>query len=148
VKAPADTTDFRTQLELSPDPRALLAAHVRMVVGTVLGKQDSSEIEERSRLFDLGLESLMAVELRGRFEQSIGCALRPTLLFDYPTIEALVEHLAGKFGERVSRPVASVPPAAATSRDDTGHGLAELDEDEIADRLAQELLMSSKAQQP
>jgi myxalamid-type polyketide synthase MxaB len=151
AKAPADTVDFRRQLEAATDPRALLAAHVRTVVGKVLGKQDVADMDERSRLFDLGLESLMAVELRGRFEQSIGCALRPTLLFDYPTIEALVEHLAGKFEEQRARPAAAAAaaaPVAAPGADDAGAGLAELDENEIADRLAQELLASSKAQEP
>jgi hypothetical protein len=103
-------------------------------------------MDERARLFDLGLESLMAVELRGRFEQSIGCALRSTLLFDYPTIEALVGHLASKFAERVPAAAAAATEGAADGT--VADALSELGEDEIAERLAQELLMSPEAQQP
>jgi myxalamid-type polyketide synthase MxaB len=147
AQAPASTTDFRKQLEAASDPRPLLAAHVRTVVGTVLGRQDMAQMDERARLFDLGLESLMAVELRGRFEQSVGCPLRPTLLFDYPTIEALVQHLASKLADRT--PPAPAPPTAPAPAPATVaavSAVAGLDEDEIAERLAQELLLSSKAQ--
>ncbi len=147
-EAAAAAPDFRQQLEQSADLRAALSLHVRTVVGAVLGKHDIMDVDERSRLFDLGLESLMAVELRGRFEQSIGCPLRPTLLFDYPTIEALVEHLAGKFAERVAPPAAAAPLPAGASPADASPDLSDLGEDEIAERLAQELLLSSKAQEP
>ncbi|NEQ16744.1 MAG: type I polyketide synthase, partial [Moorea sp. SIO3E2] len=46
------------------------------------------------RLIDLGLDSLMAVQLRNHLQSSVGCSLRSTLLFDYPTIEAMVDYLS------------------------------------------------------
>ncbi|NEP08644.1 MAG: acyl carrier protein, partial [Okeania sp. SIO4D6] len=39
-------------------------------------------------------DSLMAVELKNRLELTLQTSLSSTLLFDYPTLEALVEHLA------------------------------------------------------
>jgi hypothetical protein len=36
---------------------------------------------------------LTAVELKNRIEKNLQCALSSTLLFDYPTLEALSEHL-------------------------------------------------------
>ena len=42
---------------------------------------------------DIGMDSLMAVELRNRLEASLKCALPATLAFEYPTIEALADHL-------------------------------------------------------
>ena len=54
-------------------------------------------------------DSLMAVELRGRFEQSLGCALRPTLLFDYPTIEVTTVWIA-------AMPLAKPKAASVRSR--------------------------------
>ncbi|NEQ87682.1 MAG: acyl carrier protein, partial [Moorea sp. SIO2I5] len=50
-------------------------------------------IEARQSLFNLGLDSLMAVELRNNLEKSTEHSLRSTLLFDYPTLEALVNYL-------------------------------------------------------
>jgi acyl carrier protein len=108
--------------------------------------RDSDGIDPRARLFDLGLESLMAVEMRGRFEESLGCSLRPTLLFDYPTIEALVDHLAGKVSEK--RTETSPAPQVNTrgNRQALTGEIQDLGEDEIADLLAQEL-MTTKVQE-
>jgi myxalamid-type polyketide synthase MxaB len=35
----------------------------------------------------------MAVELKNIIESSLGCSVRSTVLFDYPTLEALVNYL-------------------------------------------------------
>ena len=51
--------------------------------------------------FDLGMDSLMAVELRNRLNRALaGTYTAPnTLVFDYPDIAALAEHLAGELVE-------------------------------------------------
>ena len=46
----------------------------------------------------LGLDSLMGFELKNRCEQSFGLALSATMVWNYPTITALVGHLADKMG--------------------------------------------------
>lgn len=74
--------------------RDALTSHVRELVAKTLGLKEAGTIELRQRLFDLGLDSLMAIELRSYLQRSLGCNLRSTLLFDYPTLEALVNYLA------------------------------------------------------
>ena len=67
--------------------------------------------------FDLGMDSLMAVELRNRLNRALSDVYTPpnTLVFDYPNIAALAGHLVGELGDagEVSAAPAEPPPAAA-----------------------------------
>ena len=62
--------------------------------------------------FDLGMDSLMAVELRNRLNRAFAgeYAAPNTLVFDYPDIAALARHLVGELGEVGSAPVTQVEP--------------------------------------
>lgn len=137
--------DFPTRLAAAvaegADLRPLLFEHVRSTVARVLGMAASAEIAPRARLFDLGLDSLMAVELRTTLEKSLGHPLHTTLLFDYPTLEALVDYLATDVLAPSMAPASVAPPpanSAGTEKHDQD-ALADLSEDELADLLAQEL---------
>lgn len=44
-------------------------------------------------LSEMGLDSVAAVALTGDLEDWSGLEVDPTLIFDYPTIQALAEHL-------------------------------------------------------
>lgn len=41
-----------------------------------------------------GLDSARVVVMTGDMQDWLGCELRPTLAYDYPTIDALARHLA------------------------------------------------------
>ena len=41
----------------------------------------------------MGLDSLMAIELKGRLERLVTTTLPPTLAFKYPTVSALADFL-------------------------------------------------------
>ncbi|MEU3777919.1 SDR family NAD(P)-dependent oxidoreductase, partial [Streptomyces sp. NPDC032472] len=63
-------------------------------VAEVLGYDDPEEVEVEEELLDLGFDSLMAVELRNRLNDETGLVLPSSLVFDFPTVGKLADHLA------------------------------------------------------
>ncbi len=73
--------------------------------------------------FDLGMDSLMAVELRNRLNRAFSdsYAAPNTLVFDYPTIADLAQHLVDALGESAPATAAepeSDPPPSISRGDD------------------------------
>ena len=65
--------------------------------------------------FDLGMDSLMAVELRNRLNRAFAGAYTAsnTVVFDYPDITTLSDHLAGELAEVVGADAPAAQPAPA-----------------------------------
>lgn len=55
---------------------------------------DANEIDIALPFDSYGLGSVTLIGLSGDIEQWLECDFNPTLLYDYPTIEALTEYLA------------------------------------------------------
>jgi len=93
--APPPTNSFLQQLETTPlsDRRNLLIAHVQTEVARVMRLDASQLPDPQQGFFDLGMDSLMLVELKNRLENTLGTSLPTTLPFDYPTVAALVDYL-------------------------------------------------------
>ncbi|HET8935213.1 MAG TPA: SDR family NAD(P)-dependent oxidoreductase, partial [Polyangiales bacterium] len=73
-------------------------------VATVLGLSSPHAVDPNKELAKLGLDSLMAVELRNRLAAVAGTALPATLAFDYPTPHAIAQLLLQQgFGALGSR---------------------------------------------
>jgi acyl carrier protein len=64
-------------------------------------KIEAQKIDVRKPLEQYGLDSLDAVLLSGELEDWVGQPLSPTLLYEYPTIEALTQHLSGVVGDQL-----------------------------------------------
>jgi len=71
----------------------LLRAHVEREVASVLGLNQASPMDPELGFFQMGMDSLMSVELRGRLAFTLGAPLPATVVFNYPTIESLTRHL-------------------------------------------------------
>jgi acyl carrier protein len=94
AKSTATGSELRLQMNDSPGRRRnILIAHLRSEISNILGFDSSREIDLEQGLFDMGMDSLMAVELRGRLERTLGAPLPSTITFNYPTIRALADHL-------------------------------------------------------
>jgi myxalamid-type polyketide synthase MxaE and MxaD len=77
---------------------AVLRRCVTRELAAVLGFDASAEIAPRERYFDLGMDSLTAVEFKNRLQQAFGVALPATLAFEYPTVDALAQLLDESLG--------------------------------------------------
>ena len=72
---------------------AALVSMLQHELGRVLGFS-SDELPAIDRgIFDLGIDSLMSVELKNRLVRNLGIEIPSTLLFQYPTISALAPKL-------------------------------------------------------
>jgi mycoketide-CoA synthase len=127
--------------------RVLLAIDaVVTAVAQVLGR--TSPPLKEDRLMDIGLDSLMAIELRNRLQIIFGVdQLSSTLIFDYPTSEGIARLLLVQLGYQAdgSDAGSSAPGVAAAEKSTDKmkvHSDEELDDmssNEIAELLRAQL---------
>ncbi|XXT16435.1 SDR family NAD(P)-dependent oxidoreductase [Sorangium sp. So ce429] len=93
-------------IEAEPGERSrLLEEHLKEELGRVIHLR-ASMIDGAATFSSLGVDSLMGLELRNRLEASLGVRLSVALLFAYPTVASLAQHLL----DRMALPAASSPP--------------------------------------
>jgi acyl carrier protein len=142
-KAKPEAINVRSAL-LDAEPgrqrRTTLEEHLREQVARVL-RLAPARIGLDRPLKTLGLDSLMALELRNRLETSLGLTLPATMVFNYPTIEVLTGYLAEKMSIPLDVATAAGNGAAvvATPLLKTEESFDELSEAEVQAMLAEEL---------
>ncbi|MCB0171117.1 MAG: acyltransferase domain-containing protein [Anaerolineae bacterium] len=97
--SPAQKLKAELAVALPDERHELLIEYIRSHVANVLKLNSSHPLGRRERLMDLGLDSLMAVELRSRLGMGLELKgrLPATLIFDYPTIEAIAGYLEAEW---------------------------------------------------
>jgi acyl transferase domain-containing protein/acyl carrier protein len=131
------------------DPRASVAAlrgFVATAASAVLGAAPNETPDPDIPLNESGLDSLMALELRKSLGSGLDLRLPATLLFNFPTVNALTEHLAGLIGlSEASEPVpdtARPPVPAAIPQEQIVESVMRMSEDEMAEAIAQEFALT------
>ncbi|HYC91016.1 MAG TPA: beta-ketoacyl reductase, partial [Thermoanaerobaculia bacterium] len=119
-------------------PRVILQ-HVQEQAAKVLGVPSAAHIDPARPLNELGLDSLMAVELRNAIAASAGRSLPATLVFDYPTADAIARFLGSEVFE--SAPAAVPAPQAQidAAADQLIASVASLSDAELEALIADEL---------
>ena len=94
------------------EQQAMLESFVQQELQAVL--RLGSPPSTTASFFDMGMDSLMAVELRNRLNRALGESYTTsnTVVFDYPDITALAGHLATELGDTGSLAAPSKPPVA------------------------------------
>jgi acyl transferase domain-containing protein len=121
--------------------RQALITYLTERVRLVLGLADDAPIPARSALKDIGLDSLMAVELRNVLVRSGGMPLPTTLVFDYPTLDALASCLGRSWGLEDAAPPAVPDTVERFARTDM-QDIADLSEEDAEALLSAELVLS------
>lgn len=142
------TLSLRRRLEQAfPDERReLLAESITLEIASIV-RLDAQAIDRRQRLMDLGVDSLMAVELRNRLNRRLELeqSLPATLVFDYPTVESIAVHLERdvlNLESRTGKDAARIVPSRAQT---TAQDLEALDDAAVEALLVKKLEMLSNS---
>ncbi|XXX82567.1 SDR family NAD(P)-dependent oxidoreductase [Sorangium sp. So ce134] len=90
-----------------------LVSLVLSETAAVLGHADASRVDPHTGFVDLGLDSLMTVELRKRLQQATGIPLAATLAFDHPSPHHVATLLCDAFAAALGKATRAAPELPA-----------------------------------
>ena len=120
IEQPARAARLEQLRALAPAKRrAEILDRVLAEVAVVL-RDERSRIDETRPLRELGLDSLMSVELSERLARTIGLATSTTLIWQHPSVGALVDHfvdVCSQESERTAEKLSTAPDNLAAQVD-------------------------------
>ncbi len=134
AEIPTAATSFRIALgNCEPGKRRqMLTDQVCESVADVMGLGSPQLLDRSLGFFQSGMNSLMTVALRRSLGETLGLELPASVLFDYPTIDALADHLCQTLPETTE----AAEDQSADGHDDT---YDDLDDDELLQKLSERL---------
>jgi acyl carrier protein len=139
---PGDAGELKRALEAAPKDRwaDILITHLKRCVQQVLRLERADQAIADRGLFEMGMDSLMAVELKSRLEKDTGLSLPSTLTFNYPTIDDLAGYLLEQLSSE-SSPSQTVATVAVPVGASSGSlpALETLTEDDLSELLIRKL---------
>ncbi|WP_434391510.1 SDR family NAD(P)-dependent oxidoreductase [Melittangium boletus] len=124
LTAPSRTRGFVAEVLAAPAPRRrnMVLERITHETRQLLGRAAHVRIDPTQSLFELGLDSLSAVQFRTALQDAFGRTLPASLAFEHPTLDALADALLARVE---AESVAAEAPAASAA----SHGpLAPADE--------------------
>ena len=112
---------------------AALTSFACLTISRVLGLSSSRPPSRDQGLTDLGMDSLMAVELSNRLGRGLGLRLPSTLVFEHSTVQELARYLVQQLGIDTSSGPAE-PGERAQDSD-----VADMSDDDLSSALLDEL---------
>jgi acyl transferase domain-containing protein/NAD(P)-dependent dehydrogenase (short-subunit alcohol dehydrogenase family)/acyl carrier protein len=113
----------------------ILIDFVRREVAAVLDIEDAESVMLDAGLFEMGMDSLMSVELRKRLERGVGHKLPSTLTFNYPNVAVLASYLQRDAGDSQQPTPPDLRAAEPISVEVVTDDLDRLSEDQLEARL-------------
>ncbi|WP_343572003.1 type I polyketide synthase [Mycobacterium sp.] len=126
----ARSTEFRDALR-EADPtrrRGMLVDHVTAQVVGAMGLASAQLLDPTAGFFQAGMDSLMSVTLQRALSDSLGETLPASVVFDYPTVEALSDYLA-----------TLIPEVAEAAEADNTDDYDDFSDDELLKQLSERL---------
>lgn len=129
-------------LQMTPKQAHIaLQTEVSQQIRQLLKLGDAHRLNPVQGLLDLGMDSLLAIELRNRLQKLVEAKLPATLVFDYPSVEAITNYLAKEILKLTTTTPALQPVAEPTPLH--ANDLATQDEDTL-EKLLQNKLATLK----
>ncbi|NEQ95269.1 MAG: type I polyketide synthase [Cyanothece sp. SIO2G6] len=126
------------------DAQAEMVCYLQQTTATLLGRDASQLPQPHQGFFDMGMDSLMALEFRNALQGSLGSALSTgllaTLIFDYPTIDILAAYLISQVLPDLTPDLAPVPETETSfNLDQTIDDIQQLSESDLIALFDREL---------
>ncbi|VXD21207.1 polyketide synthase type 1 [Planktothrix serta PCC 8927] len=83
------------------DRTQLMTNYLQGVVAKLLGYPDPQMLDPQLGFFDMGMDSLLSLELRNLLQTRLSCSVSATVLFEYSNIQDIAEHLITKIFESI-----------------------------------------------
>ena len=134
----AQEPDLLLSLEQAPprEQRALLLDFVVETARQIIGMHASDPLEVDKPLMEMGMDSLMSVEMRNRLGKGLGASLPVSLLFNYPSVNEVLGYIEREFIK------ADATTAPEETREEVDAPFAHLDglsEEELEDLINRDL---------
>lgn len=128
-------TSWVKMLKEAPEEQKyeLLLQNLRNLLAQAIGLPSAEKVGLRQGLRDLGLDSILSIEVRSKLEDELDIALPATLLFDYPTVETLAGYLSQNFLDIAPPKATQTSQEAMPPDDDLSDLLADIEQISDAD---------------